>query len=139
MAIRQKLRLETLSEEMRILYVAFTRAREKLIITGCVKDIKKKCAAWCSIAAADDDKLPSYNMMQALTYLDWIGPSVARHDSAGVIRKIGEADDGMSLLSDDSVWEVRFWGKGVSSVKKVDAKMNQASRTGWIQQKSICL
>lgn len=136
MAIRQKLRLETLSEEMRILYVAFTRAREKLIITGCVKDIKKKCAAWCSIAAADDDKLPSYNMMQALTYLDWIGPSVARHDSAGVIRKIGEADDGMSLLSDDSVWEVRFWGKGVSSVKKVDAE-DESGIKDWLDSAKV--
>ena len=33
-AIREKIRIETLSEEMRILHVALTRAREKLIITG---------------------------------------------------------------------------------------------------------
>ena len=35
-AIKQRIRLETLSEEVRILYVAFTRAKEKLIITGAV-------------------------------------------------------------------------------------------------------
>lgn len=131
MAIRQKLRLETLSEEMRILYVAFTRAREKLIITGCVKDIKKQCAAWCSIAAAADDKLPSYNMMQALTYLDWIGPSVARHCSAGVIRQIAGTDEGMDILNDASVWEVRFWGKGVSSLKK-DAAEDGSDFMDWL-------
>ena len=37
-AISNKLHLETLAEEMRILYVALTRAKEKLIITGIVKD-----------------------------------------------------------------------------------------------------
>lgn len=33
--IREESRLETLAEEMRILYVAMTRAEEKLILTGC--------------------------------------------------------------------------------------------------------
>ena len=57
-AIRQKLRLETLSEEMRILYVAFTRAREKLIITGSVRDHTKACAAWREKTAFAPGKLP---------------------------------------------------------------------------------
>lgn len=49
-AIREKIKAETLSEEMRILYVALTRAREKLIITGAVKDVSKtveKMAGFC--------------------------------------------------------------------------------------------
>jgi len=37
-AISNKLHLETLSEEMRILYVALTRAKEKLIITGTINN-----------------------------------------------------------------------------------------------------
>ena len=41
-AIRSKMLTETLSEEMRILYVALTRAKEKLIITGISKDFKKE-------------------------------------------------------------------------------------------------
>ena len=40
-AIKLKVKLETLSEEQRILYVALTRAKEKLIITGLNKDIEK--------------------------------------------------------------------------------------------------
>ena len=40
-AIKNKMKMETLSEEMRILYVALTRAKEKLIITGMVKDYPK--------------------------------------------------------------------------------------------------
>ena len=41
-AIRNKILLETLSEEMRILYVALTRAKEKLFITGLSKDYEKE-------------------------------------------------------------------------------------------------
>lgn len=37
LAISAKLRQESISEELRILYVAMTRAREKLILTGIVK------------------------------------------------------------------------------------------------------
>ena len=36
---------ETYAEEMRVLYVAFTRAKEKLYMTGCVKDADKFKAA----------------------------------------------------------------------------------------------
>ena len=41
-SIRNKILTETLSEEMRVLYVALTRAKEKLIITGLVKDANKE-------------------------------------------------------------------------------------------------
>ncbi len=40
-AIRIISKKETISEEMRVLYVALTRAKEKLIITGMSKDIEK--------------------------------------------------------------------------------------------------
>ena len=40
-AIKIKSRVETISEEMRVLYVALTRAKEKLIITGMSKDLEK--------------------------------------------------------------------------------------------------
>lgn len=40
-AIKIKSRAETISEEMRVLYVALTRAKEKLIITGMSRDLDK--------------------------------------------------------------------------------------------------
>ena len=43
-ALKIKLKQETISEEMRILYVALTRAREKLYITGVEKNYKKSIA-----------------------------------------------------------------------------------------------
>ena len=43
-AIRITLLNETLSEEMRLLYVALTRAKEKLIITGYDKNLENSIA-----------------------------------------------------------------------------------------------
>ena len=40
-AIKNKMKIETLSEEMRVLYVALTRAKEKIIITGLAKKEKQ--------------------------------------------------------------------------------------------------
>ncbi|MGL6174421.1 MAG: 3'-5' exonuclease, partial [Cellulosilyticaceae bacterium] len=42
LAIKNKIIAENLSEEMRILYVALTRAKEKLVITGTVKNLEKQ-------------------------------------------------------------------------------------------------
>ena len=40
-AIKKKMQKESLGEELRVLYVALTRAKEKLILTGTVKDAEK--------------------------------------------------------------------------------------------------
>ena len=81
-AIKIVSRKETISEEMRVLYVALTRAKEKLIITGMSKDIEK--------AFKDKDKMLNMvkkdnnntyetnskideNIIEKYTsYLDWI-------------------------------------------------------------------
>ena len=44
--IKGKIEVENLSEEMRILYVALTRAKEKIYITGTGKEIQKKLDAF---------------------------------------------------------------------------------------------
>jgi ATP-dependent helicase/nuclease subunit A len=110
--LKKKLKIETLSEEMRILYVAFTRAKEKLIVTGMVKDIEKTLEKWCSVAACEGEKIPEYAVLNAKSYLDWIGPAVARHDSGVELRKF--ADDGglwQAVISGDSKWRVKLWKK----------------------------
>lgn len=121
-AIRQKLRMETLSEEMRIMYVAFTRAREKLIITGSVRNINRACSRWCAVAETEDEKLPSYSMIQASNYLDWICPSLVRHESGKPIRWAAAGYINDELITEDaSCWEVRLWGAGAARMKSEEA------------------
>ena len=47
--IRRKLLEETLGEEIRVLYVALTRAKEKLIMTGTIGNLEKTAAFFIQI------------------------------------------------------------------------------------------
>ncbi len=72
-AIRIKSLNEILSEEMRLLYVATTRAKEKLIITGCDKNIKKSITEKENMAPNNENsKLNIVNIRKAKSYLDWL-------------------------------------------------------------------
>lgn len=76
-AIKYKSKIEMLSEEMRILYVALTRAKEKLIITGIEKDyrksIEKKEELLDTYKIIEENSKINKNIVQKyLSYLDWI-------------------------------------------------------------------
>ncbi len=75
-AIALKVKQETLSEEERILYVALTRAKEKLIITGRSRDIQKslkeKQENLATYILEDSGKLDSKLIKNGRAYLDWI-------------------------------------------------------------------
>lgn len=113
LALKGKINLETMSEEMRILYVAFTRAKEKLIITGSVKKLEKTCASWWDRTEKDSDKVPEYSILKGNSYLDWIGPAVAKHVDGKLIRDLAGAQEfEKGILTDDkSHWVVKAWNK----------------------------
>ena len=74
-AIRNKILTETLSEEMRILYVALTRAKEKLYITGLKKDYEKeieKMQNQVNRYHKINDKINYILVKKYKKYLDWI-------------------------------------------------------------------
>ncbi len=74
LAIKEK--NEAISEEMRILYVALTRAKEKLIIVGRQKDVNKKMSEKQKLleiySTIDDNKINPYLLQKYKTYLDWL-------------------------------------------------------------------
>lgn len=75
-AIAARLKEEVLGEELRVLYVALTRAREKLYITGCVKGMAKTLKGWCESAQENPDSLSYTTLIKAKNYLDFIMPAV---------------------------------------------------------------
>ena len=66
--------LESMGEELRILYVAMTRAKEKLIITAGDKNLESKLEKWGSLPASAQvgDGLPFTILSAANSYLEWI-------------------------------------------------------------------
>lgn len=74
-AIKNKILIETLSEEMRILYVALTRAKEKLIITGIERDYDKlleKMNQQLEQYPKQENKINPILLKKYKKYLDWI-------------------------------------------------------------------
>ena len=74
-AIRNKVLIETLSEEMRILYVALTRSKEKLIITGIKKDYEKqkeKLLQQIERYQKEKGKINAILVKKYIKYIDWI-------------------------------------------------------------------
>lgn len=68
-ALMEKKRQEAYAEEMRVLYVALTRASEYLEVVG----YRKKDAVEILM---EDGKLPGYGVQGASNYLEWLEPIV---------------------------------------------------------------
>lgn len=78
------------AEEQRILYVALTRARDKLFLTGFVKGFKKSSGGLNTLgeliknsASVEGRQLPTDIITQANTYLEWLIMGFARHLDGG--------------------------------------------------------
>ncbi|MBJ6363099.1 helicase-exonuclease AddAB subunit AddA [Paenibacillus sp. GCM10012307] len=81
LAIRKKMRMEMLAEELRVLYVALTRPKEKLYLVGTAADAQKQLDRLQ--AAAGESQLPDYSLAAARRYLDWLLPLALRGAADG--------------------------------------------------------
>ena len=109
-AIKKRIRLETLSEEMRILYVAFTRAKEKLIITGATRDLDKSIKNWVSAASLDENIILPSEVLKGKSYLDWIAMAICKHRQGEELREQCGASREL-IVNDFSNWDVQMWRK----------------------------
>lgn len=110
--IRKQIKKETLSEEMRILYVAFTRAKEKLIITGTVKNLGRQCEKWCDGVDKTAEKISEYYLLNSKSFMDWLGAVAARSTGGGIIRELGGGSELTALASGiKSDWSIKMWDK----------------------------
>ncbi len=94
---------------MRVLYVAFTRPKEKLIITGSSRDIEQEynfMVKW--------NRLKSTNFkirnFKGRSYMDWMMPSVLKHKDLENIREMAEVEL-VYIDNHPSKWEAKTWYK----------------------------
>lgn len=98
---------QQLAEEIRVLYVALTRAKEKLVMLGCVNSFAKKREKWQTILDCQDWVLPAYYRIEAKSYLDWIGPALIRHEQNEMLRDHDiEQTVPKEIRKDASKWKV---------------------------------
>lgn len=96
-AIAKQIELENLGEELRVLYVALTRAKEKLILTGTLKDAAEKLEFYRQQAAlyahsGDTTAIPYLTRESAAGYLDWILPAVLSYGDKYPVRIVEAAE-----------------------------------------------
>lgn len=109
-AIKERIKLETLSEEMRILYVAFTRAKEKLIITGSASSVDKLVKKSCTAASLDENIILPSEVMKGKSYLEWISMALCKHRDGEPLRDIYGSND-IHIKADSSRWSIKLWKK----------------------------
>ena len=109
--ISHKLIMETKAEELRILYVALTRAREKLILVGSVSKLAKKAPVWCQVTDYNGLTLPDSLIAGAKSYLDWLCPAVARHAGGRTLRQYAECEqEPTPIFAEElSKWQVTIY------------------------------
>ncbi|UOQ43481.1 helicase-exonuclease AddAB subunit AddA [Halobacillus salinarum] len=107
-AIKQVKKRELLAEEMRVLYVALTRAKEKLVMVGNVPSFEKKQEKWRGFADWPNWVLPPHDRLEATSYLDWVGPALVRHSHAGSLRGDVEVRTKEEVITDASEWKIRI-------------------------------
>ena len=79
-SIANKIRLEGVGEELRVLYVALTRAKEKLFMVTTVANLEKRIMSWLSVRNINEVALPYEKIMTVSRYSDIIGYALARNN-----------------------------------------------------------
>ena len=79
------------AEELRVLYVALTRAKEKLIFVG--SSGRRNAANWvhtAALAVQGETGVPSAYVRGASCYLDWLLASCMKHPQAEILRELAD-------------------------------------------------
>ena len=103
-ALKEASKAENLAEEARLLYVAMTRARDKLFMIAIKKDVSAELDRWTtSLASSAEGKepltpLPSHIIANGKSYLDWIMPAALRHRT---MKSAWEKTDKIPSYKDD--------------------------------------
>lgn len=81
--LKSRKKNKLLSEEMRVLYVALTRAEQKLFLIGAYKSEDEAWKKWGIISGHAATVLPPDLRLEAKSFMEWIGLSIIRHRSIG--------------------------------------------------------
>lgn len=112
-AVALQLKREMLAEEMRLLYVAMTRAKEKLIMTHTLSygegDLKKLAS---SISSPIDPNV----LFNCSCTGQWVTLAAMARPEGAVLRRIAEGDEPIEVKQLGAAWRV-FYQKGIPSLR----------------------
>lgn len=107
--IANQMRLEILEEEIRVLYVALTRAKEKLFLTGSIKNLKGYLEKKLS---ATGEKVDYRTLSSAAGYLHWICAALFQKKNFA-----GEVSDYLENISKEEGMPHKVFSEDLFSVE----------------------
>lgn len=124
-AVRLENRRQAASEELRVFYVAMTRAREKLIMVSTVNNIDK---ALGKLAPQIDEgkAVPPFVVSGASSIAEWLMLCALRHPSAGSLRHRVNAGDTIIEKGCFTPWKVRVLKPVEAMPRQAEAPVAQA-------------
>ena len=104
-AIAARMSREMRAEEMRVLYVGMTRAKEKLIMVASMQSASKKLADLTAVSALP---VPAETVDSAKSMAEWILLPLLQRREAFELRSLANTDEGIYALAEDTPWRVAF-------------------------------
>ena len=105
-AVALELERDGMSEELRVLYVAMTRARERLILVTSLKDPGKTAGALAN-RITEENRIPPYVVRGASSISDWLLLCALRHPAGKALRELAGAGDGIAVPAEEK-WEIQI-------------------------------
>ena len=103
LAIEEKIRRENLAEEQRVLYVAMTRPKEKLILVDAMYRPEKRLKTLCSVAACP---VPPETVAAGRTFGDWLLLALLCRPEAEPLRVLGGGGMEARYGGSTAAWQV---------------------------------
>ena len=135
--IQQHKKSMLLSEQMRVLYVALTRAEQKLFLVGSYESQEEAIKEWGETREYPNKVLSSIERLKSHSFMEWIGKSIIRHsyfdrnkydlpsvkDANSIIKNIHNNDVNIS---------VTFMSKDELNTQKSEYEANDKNR--WLSE-----
>ncbi len=127
-ALRLELARGMTSEELRVLYVAMTRAKERLYITAAEKNIESKLAR-LAVGLTGGESIDPFTVMGGMSFSDWLISAALRRPEAELLRERAGLDGSVVLDNDkEEPWEILIKSAPVEETRQ-DASL-QKNRQG---------
>lgn len=111
-AVGGRLSREMRAEEMRLLYVGMTRAKEKLIMVASMSSPEKKLK---DLTALSELPVPPETVDGAKSMAEWVLLPLLRRREATSLRTMAGMEEGEWALTEDLPWTVMFHEMGEES------------------------
>ena len=109
-AIKERIKRKALAEEMRKLYVALTRAEQRIYLVGTYADIEKWATAW-SRTESEAVLLPENQRFSKGNFMDWIGMALGRMPNLADHTTWITLDDQQQVTSQRAADQFTDWKK----------------------------